>query len=38
MISIGLSLVAAGIVALSLESLGVALVLFGIAGWLIRMA
>jgi hypothetical protein len=34
----GLWLFAAGIVALSFESLGVALVLFGIAGWLIRLA
>jgi hypothetical protein len=37
MISLGLGLVATGIVALWLESV-VALVLFGIAGWLIRIA
>ena len=38
MINLGLVLVATGIVALSLESLGVALVLFGIGAWLIRIA
>lgn len=35
MITIGLCFAATGIVALSLESVGVALVLFGIAGWLL---
>lgn len=35
MVTVGLGLVATGIVALSLESVGVALVLFGIAGWLL---
>jgi hypothetical protein len=35
MISIAMWLFAIGIVALSLESLGVALVLFGIAGWML---
>ena len=38
MISIGLGLIATGIVALSLESVGVALVFFAIAGWLIKQA
>jgi hypothetical protein len=35
MITIGLCIAAAGIVALSLESVGVALVFFGLAGWLL---
>jgi hypothetical protein len=35
MISIAMWLFAIGIVALSLESLGVALVFFGIAGWML---
>jgi len=35
MLSIGLCVAAAGIVALSLESVGAALVFFGIAGWLL---
>ncbi len=34
MVTVGLWLVAAGIVAVSLESVGLALVLFGLAGWL----
>ena len=34
MVTLGLWLAAIGIVALSFESLGVALVLFGLAGWL----
>jgi hypothetical protein len=34
MLTTGLWLAAIGIVALSCESLGVALVLFGLAGWL----
>jgi len=38
MISLGIGLVATGIVALSLECLGAALVLFGIAGWLLSHA
>ena len=38
MINLGLVLVATGIVALSLEALGTALVLFGIGAWLIRVA
>jgi hypothetical protein len=38
MVTTGLWLAAAGIVALSFESLGVALVLFGIAGLLMRLA
>ena len=38
MISLALGLVGTGIVALSLESVGVALVSFGIAGWLIKLA
>ena len=38
MISIAMCLAATGIVALSLESVGAALVLFGIAGLLIRFA
>jgi hypothetical protein len=38
MIYLGLTLIATGIVALSLEGLETALVLFGIAGWLIRVA
>jgi hypothetical protein len=33
--TLGLWIVVAGIVALTLESLGAALVLFGIAGWLL---
>jgi hypothetical protein len=35
MVSLGLCVAAAGIVALSLESVGVALVFFGVAGWLL---
>jgi hypothetical protein len=35
LVTTGLWLFAIGIVALSLESLGVALVLFGIAGWML---
>jgi hypothetical protein len=35
LITTGLWLIAAGIVAISFESLGAALVLFGIAGWLL---
>jgi hypothetical protein len=35
MISLGLWIAATGIVALSFECLGAALVLFGIAGWLL---
>jgi hypothetical protein len=35
LVTTGLWLVATGIVALSLESLGVALVFFGIAGWML---
>ncbi len=35
MVTLGLSLVATGLVALSLESVGVALVFFGLAGWLL---
>jgi hypothetical protein len=35
MVTVGLWLVATGIVALSLESVGVALVFFGLAGWLL---
>jgi hypothetical protein len=35
LITTGLWLAAAGIVAVSLESFGAALVLFGIAGWLL---
>jgi hypothetical protein len=35
LVTTGLWFAAAGIVALSLESLGAALVLFGIAGWLL---
>jgi hypothetical protein len=35
LITTGLWLAATGIVALSFESLGAALVLFGIAGWLL---
>ena len=35
LVTTGLWLVAIGIVALSLESFGVALVLFGIAGWML---
>jgi hypothetical protein len=35
MLSIGLCVAAAGIVALSLESVGAALVFFGLAGWLL---
>jgi hypothetical protein len=38
MIDLGIALVAIGIVAISLESLGVALVFFGIAGWLLSHA
>jgi hypothetical protein len=38
MINLALALVATGIVALSLESVGVALVFFGVAGWLIKLA
>jgi hypothetical protein len=38
MITIGLWLAATGIVALSLESVGAALVFFGLAGLLIRFA
>ena len=34
MVTLGLSLAALGVVTLSLESFEVALVLFGIAGWL----
>jgi hypothetical protein len=35
MVTIGLCVAATGIVALSLESVGAALVLFGFAGWLL---
>jgi len=35
LVTTGLWLAAAGVVALSLESFGAALVLFGIAGWLL---
>jgi hypothetical protein len=35
LITTGLWLAATGLVALSLESVGVALVLFGLAGWLL---
>jgi hypothetical protein len=35
MISLGMLMAATGMVALSLESVGVALVLFGLAGWLL---
>jgi hypothetical protein len=35
LVTTGLWLAAAGVVALSLESVGVALVLFGLAGWLL---
>jgi hypothetical protein len=35
MVTIGLCVAATGLVALSLESVGVALVFFGIAGWLL---
>jgi hypothetical protein len=38
MINLGLGLVATGIVALSLESVEVALVLFGLSGLLIKLA
>ena len=38
MITIGLWVAAAGVVAVSLESIGAALVFFGIAGLLIRLA
>jgi hypothetical protein len=38
LVTVGLWLVATGIVALSLESAGAALVLFGLAGLLIRLA
>ena len=38
MINLGLGLIAASVVAVSLESVGVALVLFGIAVWLIGHA
>ena len=38
MISLGLWIIATGIVALTFESLGLALVLFGIAGFLIGRA
>jgi hypothetical protein len=38
LVTVGLWLGAAGIVALSLESLGAALVLFGLAALLIRLA
>jgi hypothetical protein len=38
LVTAGLWVAATGIVALSLESLGAALVLFGIAGLLIRLA
>jgi hypothetical protein len=38
LVTVGLWVAATGIVALSLESLGAALVLFGIAGLLIRLA
>jgi hypothetical protein len=38
MITLALGFVAAGIVVLSLESVWVALVLFGIAGWLVHIA
>jgi hypothetical protein len=38
LITTGLWLVAAGVVAVSLESIGAALALFGIAGLLIRLA
>jgi hypothetical protein len=35
MITMGLCVFATGLVALSLESVGVALMLFGLAGWLL---
>jgi hypothetical protein len=35
MVTVGLCVAATGLVALSLESVGVALVFFGIAGWLL---
>jgi hypothetical protein len=35
MVTIGLWLVATGIVCMALESVGVALVFFGLAGWLL---
>lgn len=35
MVTMGLSVAAAGIGALALENVGVALVFFGIAGWLL---
>jgi hypothetical protein len=38
MINLAMGLVATGIVALSLESVGVALVLFGVGGLLIKLA
>jgi hypothetical protein len=38
LVTVGMWVFATGIVALSLESLGAALVLFGIAGLLIRLA
>jgi hypothetical protein len=38
LVTVGLWVFATGIVALSLESVGAALVLFGIAGLLIRLA
>lgn len=38
LVTIGLWVVAAGVVAVSLESIGAALVLFGLAGLLIRLA
>jgi hypothetical protein len=38
LITTGLCVAATGIVALSLESVGAALVLFGVAGLLIRLA
>lgn len=34
MVTFGLWLCAAGVVAVSLESVGVAILLFGVAGWL----
>jgi hypothetical protein len=35
LVTVGLWLCAAGVVAVSFESLGAALVLFGIAGWML---
>jgi hypothetical protein len=38
LVSVGLWIAATGVIALSLESIGAALVLFGLAGLLIRFA